>query len=215
MCCSKAFVNAHSPTNRNKRFRPHLPAVAGLILLAGCAVERGIELPELNDWQVRRDVLTDISDWSFSGRIGVSAGDDGFNGRLRWRQREEDFEASVSGPFGAGSVRIDGDGERITLAERNGEITELDDAERDLRVRYGWTIPVASLRFWALGIPDPSTPAVTEFGEDGQLARLEQRNWVVDIAQYREGGGQLMPRRITAVNADARVRLVIDKWTFY
>ena len=112
-------------------------------------------------------------------------------------------------------MQIDGDGRRITVTERDGAVTELDDPEYDLRMRYGWTIPVQSLRFWALGIPDPASPAATEFGDDGQLARLTQRNWTVDIRQYREGGGQLMPRRITAVNADAKVRLVIDNWTFY
>ena len=37
---------------------------------------------------------------------------------------------------------------------------------------YGWTIPVTSLRFWALGIPDPASPAETEFGDDGQLRKL-------------------------------------------
>ena len=169
----------------------------------------------MTDWEVRRAVLSNISEWAFTGRIGVSAGTEGFNGRLRWHQRDDDFQASVSGPLGAGAVRIDGTGERITVADKTGEVTELEDAELDLRLRYGWTIPVTSLRFWALGIPDPGSPAMTEFGEDGQLTRLEQRNWVVDIGQYREGGGQLMPRRITAVNADAKVRLVIDSWTFY
>lgn len=184
-------------------------------MLCGCAVERGIQLPALNDWEVRREVLATMSDWAFSGRIGVSAGDDGFNGRLRWRQTGGAFKASVSGPLGAGSVQIDGMRNRITVTERNGELTELENPEYDLRARYGWTIPVTSLRFWALGIPDPDSPAVTEFDDEGQLARLEQRNWVVEIPQYREGGGQRMPRRITAVNGDAKVRLVIDSWTFY
>ena len=195
--------------------RSWLAALAVLFLLSGCAIDRGVALPELNDWQVRSRVLGEIPEWAFSGRIGVSAGDEGFNGRLRWHQTHDRFAASVSGPFGAGRVQIDGSRDGITVAEAGGEVTELQDPEYDLRARYGWTIPVASLRYWALGIPDPNSSADTEFGADGQLARLVQRNWVVEIAQYREGGGQLMPRRITAVNGDARVRLVIDRWTFF
>ena len=54
----------------------------------------------------------------------------------------------------------------------------------------------------------------TEFGHDGQLAKLHQSNWQVDFTQYREGGGQLLPRRLTAVNEDVKVRLVIDNWVF-
>jgi len=193
-----------------------LAAGLGLaVLLAGCAIERGIALPPMDDWETRRAVLGRVSEWSFSGRIGVSAGDEGFNGRLRWSQRQDSYEATVSGPFGAGSVRLDGDGRRVRLTDPEGEVTELVDAEHDLHTMYGWTIPVASLRYWALGIPDPATPAVTEFGEDGQLARLAQNSWVVEIGQYREASGQPMPRRITASSTETRVRLVIDGWTFH
>ena len=186
-----------------------------LAVLSSCAIDRGVELPPLDDWDVRRQLLGQLSDWAFSGRIGVSAGDEGFNGRLRWRQRSEAFAATVSGPFGAGAVTLEGTPGRIVVLERDSEPLEFTDPERDLRVRYGWTIPVTSLRYWALGIPSPGAPAATEFGDNGQLSRLEQGGWSVSIPQYREDGGQLMPRRIVATNGDAKVRLVIDDWTFY
>ena len=184
-------------------------------LVGGCATQRGIELPQFETWEARRAVLQDLTDWNFSGRIGVSAGKEGFNGRLRWRQQANEFQASVSGPLGAGAVRIDGDADTITVEERDGTLTVLPNPERDLRERYGWTIPVTSLRFWALGIPDPALPAETEIDAAGQLSRLQQGGWAVSIPQYREGGGQPMPRRIVAENGDAKVRLVIDQWTFY
>ena len=184
-------------------------------LVGGCATQRGIELPQFETWEARRAVLQDLTDWNFSGRIGVSAGEEGFNGRLRWRQQANEFQASVSGPLGAGAVRIDGDADTITVEERDGTLTVLPNPERDLRERYGWTIPVTSLRFWALGIPDPALPAETEIDAAGQLSRLQQGGWAVSIPQYREGGGQPMPRRIVAENGDAKVRLVIDQWTFY
>jgi outer membrane biogenesis lipoprotein LolB len=37
----------------------------------------------------------------------------------------------------------------------------------------------------------------------------------VIIGQYRDGGGQSMPRRIVLENVDTRVRLVIDRWIFH
>ena len=188
---------------------------AGSLWLSGCAIERGVALPELSDWDVRRTTLQSLDDWSFTGRIGVVSGDDGFNGRLRWRQLGDRFDASVSGPLGAGAVQIEGGEHGIVSTDNAGAVTVLQDPEAQLEFRYGWTIPVDSLRFWALGIPDPGRDAETEFGSDGTLSRLEQGGWTVDISEYREGGGQLMPRRITAVNPHSRVRLIIDNWVFH
>jgi outer membrane lipoprotein LolB len=195
-------------------FRASLLLLAALVL-QGCAGNRGMQLPEMPDWIARQSVLESIDRWEFSGRIGVSAGAEGFNGKVRWWQDGTHFRATVSGPLGAGTVRIEGDGRRLTLTDKQGEVTQLQDAETDLRLRYGWTIPVTSLRYWALGIPDPSVPATTELGDDGLVRELEQGDWRVSFGQYRDGGGQQMPRRLLAVNADAKVRLVIDKWIFF
>lgn len=184
------------------------------VLISGCVTSKSLELPELSDWESRQEILAGVDEFEFAGRIGVRTGDEGFNGQLWWRQDGVVFRARISGPLGAGTVFINGDRGEITVTGRDGVVTELHDAEAELRQMYGWTIPVTSLRFWALGIPDPASPAETEFGDDGRLAKLHQRNWQVDITQYREGGGQLLPRRLTAVNNDVKVRLVIDTWVF-
>lgn len=189
--------------------------VAATLLLAACAAPRSAALPEIDNWDVRKDVLGGLDQWEFSGRIAVKTLSDGFNGKLRWSQSRDDFSATASGPLGAGAVRIEGNGRSVTLTDKEGIHTELENAELEFRRRYGWTIPIASLRFWALGIPDPSASAETELNEDGQLRRLTQRDWSVSYSRYAEGGGQLMPKVLTAENSDTRVRLVIDYWIFF
>jgi len=183
-------------------------------LISGCVTSKSLELPELSDWETRQDILAGVDEFEFAGRIGVHAGDEGFNGQFWWRQDGVVFRVRISGPLGVGTVFINGDRREITVTDADGVVTELHDAEADLRQMYGWTIPVTSLRFWALGIPDPASPAETEFDDAGRLAKLHQRNWQVDITQYSEGAGQLLPRRLTAVNNDVKVRLVIDHWVF-
>ena len=188
---------------------------AAMLLISACATRQSIELPVIDDWDSRQAILASLGEWEFSGRIGVSAGDDGFIGNLRWMQDDDAFRAIVSGPLGIGTVRLDGDGNSVVLTDKNGVRTVLEDAETDLYLRYGWTIPVASLRYWALGIPDPSLPARTEIDDDGQLLRLDQGNWTVRITRYQEGGGQLMPSLLSAGNSNTKVRLVIHKWSFF
>ncbi len=192
----------------------YITIALSLLAIAGCATQRGVDLPELSDWETRTRILAGMDDWEFKGRISVSAGDDGFHGSLRYSQNDDDFSATLSGPLGFGTIRIEGDGRQVTVIDKNGEKWMLTDPEVDLQVMYGWTIPVASLRYWALGIPDPSELAFTEFNEDGQLASLEQGNWFVNITRYRDGGGQLMPRVLSAVSGDNTVKLAIYNWTF-
>jgi len=188
----------------------------GLLALAACATTRPVvDLPDIDSWETRRVVLGELREWQFKGRIAVKAGDEGFNGKFNWSQQNDTFSATVGGPLGIGTVRIEGDGQTVVLTDKDGAQTVLNDAELDLRYRYGWTIPVASLRYWALGVPDPAMSAVTELDDAGRLSSLMQSNWKVEISSYRDGGGQQMPRILTATNPDTRVRMVIDQWLFY
>lgn len=194
-----------------------LVAIASLLaFVAGCATQQGLDLPELSDWERRAAVLGQIDEFDFRGRIAVDAGDDGFNGKLTWAQKEQAFRATVSGPLGIGTVLIEGDENLVEVTDKDGVRTVLEDVEPELYYRYGWTIPVESLRYWALGIPDPRVPSETSFGDGGELSEIRQRGWIVAVSRYREaGGGQPMPRLLTASNADTRVRLVIDRWVFH
>ena len=208
-------ANAASLTPNNPGRRVVVAILSAALLLVGCASRQSVLLPEIDSWSTRNEVLGNRQHWQFSARIGVRANDEGFNGKLRWAQNADAFQATVSGPLGIGTVRIDGDGNTAVLTDKDGVRTELGDVETDLLYRYGWTIPVASLRYWALGIPDPATEYQTEFNEDGRLSKLAQRGWDVTISRYRSGGGQMMPNRLTASNTDTRVRIVIDNWLFF
>ena len=193
--------------------RSSLALLFYLALLAGCATTpESVNLPDISSWDERTEVLGNAENWEFKGRIAVKAGDEGFNGKFNWAQQGNAFSATVGGPLGMGTVRIEGDGQVITLTDKDGAETILHDPEVELRWRYGWTIPVTSFRFWALGVPDPGQPSSTEFDDEGYLSRLEQSGWIVEISGYREGGGQQMPRTLAATNPETRVRMVIDRW---
>ena len=210
------FANAISLQHPKDCFRQLAGLCLCLAVVSGCATTRpSIDLPEITTWELRQEVLGRASNWEFRGRIAVKAGDEGFNGKLRWTQTGKRFYATVGGPLGIGTVIIEGNGRQVTLTDKDGLTTVLESPEAELYYRYGWTIPVASLRYWALGIPDPSSEATTEVDDTGHLINLEQNNWAVNISRYRESAGQQMPRTLTATNPDTRVRMVIDHWLFF
>ncbi len=185
-----------------------------LLVLSGCATYPVSELPPMADWEARNHLLANLTDWEFRGRIGVTSNDDGFNGKLRWQQDADTYSATVSGPIGFGSVLVAGNSEFVRLTGNDGVTSILANPQQDLRERYGWTIPVQSLRYWALGIPDPSSPATTVFNGAGQLARLDQSGWQVTYSEYRDVGGQAMPKRLSAIANDVKVVVIISNWLF-
>jgi len=209
------FDHATSP-KRPDRLISRIVGLGLCLVLSACATTRpSVDLPPLTTWELRQAALAATSDWEFRGRIAVKSGDEGFNGKFNWEQSGDEFFATVGGPLGMGTVKIEGDRETIVLTDKDGAETVLTDPETELYQRHGWTIPVASLRYWALGIPDPSDEAQTVVDDAGQLVSLEQSDWTVTISRYKEGAGQQMPRNLTVTNPDTRVRMVIDKWIFY
>ena len=194
-----------------------LGLIAVAALVSGCATtsRETIDLPDLLDWSTRQAVLAGSEQWYLKGRIGIRTEDDGFNAKLRWTQDRRRFDARVSGPLGIGNVKLEGNEQSVTLTDKDGIETRLGDAESELYFRYGWTIPVGSLPFWLLGIPDPDRPSQTEIDANGKLVRLVQGGWDVSFNRYREGAGQELPGRITASSSTTRVRIVIDDWRFY
>ncbi|MDH5621901.1 MAG: lipoprotein insertase outer membrane protein LolB [Gammaproteobacteria bacterium] len=204
------------PRRPDGRSRSLAWLAAILVTVSGCASSRPvIDLPELSSWERRQEVLGNISSWEFKGRIAIKAGDEGFNGKFRWTQTADEFLATVGGPLGVGTVKIEGDDQTIVLTDKDGVETLLTDPEIELYYRYGWTIPVSSLRYWALGIPDPDRVATTELDDEGRLSNLEQGNWQVTISRYKDSAGQSLPHSLTAINPDTRVRMVIDTWSFF
>jgi outer membrane lipoprotein LolB len=189
-------------------------ALAAFFLLNGCATQKGLDLPDMSDWDTRQAVLLQLNEWQFNGRIGVKTDNDGFNGKLRWVQDVDSFSATISGPLGIGTVRITGGEAGVEITDKDGVSTVLRDVETELQYRYGWTIPVDSLRYWVLGIPDPAAPSVTEFDDLDRVSHLEQGGWDVEVGRYREAGGQQMPARLVAKSGATSVRLVVDKWIF-
>ncbi len=208
MCANVDFLKPIKPAKR-------LVLLCTALLLSACASQQTVQLPEIESWDSRTELLSELRNWEFSGRIAVNAGDKGFNGKLRWTQQDTSFSATVSGPLGIGTVRIESDGESVVHTDKDGVRTKLEHAETDLFNRYGWTIPVSSLGYWVLGIPDPTLPAKTKLNSDDQLAELEQGDWTVTISRYKVGGGQPMPQSLSAQHSTTRVRIVIDKWVFF
>lgn len=153
-------------------------------------------------------------DWGFAGRVAVSNGRDGGNGRLDWQGDDAGFRARLSAPVtrqgwelaldrATGMARLDG----LADGPRSGP-----DGRLLVLQATGWDLPVASLGDWVRGLVDGA--AHIERDAAGRPLRARHDGWQVSFSQWYDASATqpALPRRIDAVNGQARVRLLVDQW---
>ena len=195
-------------------FRP-LAAAAG-VLLASCAVTPPASIAELTTSE-QQAVLRELSGYSLDGRVAVRAGEEGWQATVRWQQRGDVSEVRLSGPFGAGAVRLRLQRDELQVTDSRGHKLQGEQANDALRQQLGFVPPLASLRYWLVGLPDPALQSGEPVGGGGTAAaEFDQQDWHLRYEDFRgektARGNVLAPRKLTATREAIRLRLVVDRW---
>lgn len=187
--------------------------LAVVIIIGGCVSPRDRIGEALEvEWLERRDLLRQLDDWRMEGRIALRTGSDGYNGTLSWEQMDDLLDFRFRGPFGFGGFRIHGDLDRLRIKTTSGEELLMTDPEAEMHDRFGWSLPVYSMRFWIVGVSDPGMTADETVDDDGMLLELSQNGWDVSFDGYRVEDGLLLPKKIVMESGDVRIRVVADRW---
>ena len=189
-------------------------ACAGLVLvlaLAGCQTVPVPSAPSVA-WSVRRPALQTLGRFGLNGRVAVAVGNQGFNAGLRWNQSGAVTRLALTGPLGAGGVRVTEDAGNLSVVTSSGKHLGDAAARSELEDKLGFEPPLTSLRYWVLGVPDPGAPASIELDPQQRLAQLTQAGWRIDYSAYMPVGAEWLPRLMTLRRGDVRVRMVVDGW---
>lgn len=181
-----------------------------LLLVGGCVTAPRPQLPP--DLVARQLVLESLPQWQVDGRMGVRFADRGFSGALRWQQQGELIDANFHGPLGAGAFMLQGTSDALVIETGRGERFEYDEPESMMQQQFGWSIPVAAMRYWLLALPAPGSIEHQELSADGNLAALKQRGWTISYDRYVETARGWMPRKIVLTSPDVTIRLAVHQW---
>src|SRR5262245_50242913 len=157
--------------------RRWLAASLVAVAVAGCKTLAPAPSAPPGSWEARRAELQARQSFNMGGRIAVAAGQDGFNAKLRWQQQGEQSQLALDGPLGVGGVRITAQGNSLTVLNSKGEQLDSAAAQREIEGRLGFEPPFTSLRYWVLGVPDPTHPADEVLDATQRLATLQQGGW--------------------------------------
>jgi outer membrane lipoprotein LolB len=177
--------------------------------LAGCASLLSVPtLPTMlpATWEARRETLQSWGRFDSHGRVAIAREGEGFSGAWRWSQRAQRSTLELDGPLGVGGLRIDFEAEEA----RNVS------SRRMLEEQLGVPLPVESLRYWMLGVPDPRVSVEEQMAINApRLESLRQHGWTVTFKNYApiSGANYELPQRIEVTRESLRVRLIIEGWT--
>ena len=189
--------------------------IAAASMLAACATLTG-RAPEgaANEaaWQARLTELDAVDSWELSGRVGVVTAKDGGSGSLDWKQRGAELSFDFRGPLGAGAVHMEGDAEALHVQSSRGDDFVTTDPEQDFTTHLHMPMPVFSMRYWLLGIPDPGAPYSKTVDARGEPMNLKQRDWSVEYQEYAEVQGLSLPVRFTLTRGEVRIKVAVNQW---
>jgi outer membrane lipoprotein LolB len=193
-------------------------ALFAALLLAGCAVVP----PEDSMSPVQRERahqshmgwLDGLRSWQARGRMAAKLPDDALSASMNWRQHEERYELRLAGPFGQGTLRIDGAPGAVRLRTADGRTALAGTPEELISRELGWQVPVSILRHWILGRPAPGVVVdQVELNDDGSVRRMVQAGWYVDYPDYGEVAGGLLPLRVEVRGPQLEITLLMNRWT--
>jgi outer membrane lipoprotein LolB len=181
-----------------------------LLLLTGCHTLA----PVANTpWTERRAALQAIDYYRFNGQLAAATATDGFSAALRWQQQGAASDLLLRGPLGVGGAHLVYDGAVLRVTAADGSQLEGEAAHAELVRLLGFEPPLASLRYWLLGVPDPAVPGATETLDDMQrLSHLQQGDWRIDYDEYLRDGARWLPRRVAIQHGALRLRLRVANW---
>jgi outer membrane lipoprotein LolB len=164
-------------------------------------------------WRARALQLEHLSNWKLEGRVGIVKGKDGGSGSLDWQQQGEVLEFDFHGPLGTGALHIEGDTNGLEVRSSRGDDFFTTDPERDFASLLRVPLPVLSMRYWMLGIPDPHAEVDQRVDSGGELIRLSQRGWQVDYQEYTDVQGLSLPALLTIQRGEVRIKVMVSQWT--
>lgn len=172
-----------------------------LVGLPGCAM-----------WQETKGSVADaesplsLRSWRMEGRIGVQARETAWQASLDWEHDAVQDRLRISGPFSQGMVSIIVQDDLIYLNEGNGKTALSHDPDALLRQRLGFAVPLSSLRYWMVGVPDPALPSRP--AEPG----FQQAGWQVTPEKRLRTANWDLPQKLRLEGAGVRLKILADDW---
>lgn len=156
--------------------------------------------------------LLDLPYWRFEGRVAVQTRAEGLNASLFWEHDGRQDRVRLSGPFSQGAVSIVLQDDLIYINEGNGVVRTSRDPDELLRQRLGFTVPLANLRYWVLGLPAPRGEPANMAVSGAADRSFDQQGYALAFERFIRVREFDLPQKMSAQGAELKLKLIVDEW---
>ena len=157
-----------------------------------------------------------LSSWKLTGRLGMQTETNGGSLDLFWKQQNDAYKIRLIAAMGQGTILIRGDELGVSLRTNEGE-AYAENADELLLSSLGVNVPLTGLHDWLRGVPAADRPVQKQlWNEQGQLYKLVQDGWNIEMSDYKKVGGHILPHAFHLGRDDQpelEIRLMIRQWT--
>ena len=153
----------------------------------------------------RQQTLSHLTAWRAQGSLSIVV-----NGQRH--MMSFDWDQSANNLF---NIRFSAFTYAVMLQNHYGVITLTKPIQG---INPGLFQDLTRMQFWMLGVPVPASMRrgvlVTQYDQYGHLVMLQQNGCLIQYQNYKVYSGWDMPTQVIISRQDARLRLVINRWSF-
>jgi outer membrane lipoprotein LolB len=144
--------------------------------------------------------------YTVSGRVAVNAAGKGYNVRFGWTHEGMNDRVDISNPLGQTVARIELQADGARYFDADGKLHDADDVETLSERQLGWRLPAVGLRYWLLGMSDPSRPST--WTDTAEARELDQDGWRIQFPLPTTGA----PSKLVLTRPDLKVSIALYDW---
>ena len=165
-------------------------------------------------WQAHSHAVSRLQTWTLLGTAVVRSSGRASRVAVRWRQAKDSYHLRFTARLGVGLFEIEGSEAGVEATFSDGRSVQAESPEALLEQELGWSVPLAGLRHWIVGVPAPDgAPATMQLDGQGRLAALQQGGWSVAYEEYGALDDLALPTRVRFDGESVEATVVIRRWT--
>jgi outer membrane lipoprotein LolB len=175
------------------------------LLLSGCSFFQ-VEPPTVAYSKTATLPLYKLEQWTLEGRLSITGRNDSWTANIDWQHKPDNEQIKLSGPLGQGATLIQLTKGMVTIDRGDGKPQSSNQPEAFINQQLGMFVPVQSLRYWVIGLPEPNSNFVET------ATGFKQAGWLIEYKQMQNVKMNTLPYKLNVTNEQVKLKLIVDQW---